>query len=303
MPTNLVYNAHEEHWWNQAKDAAKKEGKEGDWGYVTAIFERIKHNASQSGTAFPGAFGVQSLEGGETMRETKEEYDKRRLDEQRWDEARRKAGEEGHRDDWKYIQAIYDRLLHHDDSRSAASGSQNTTMSVEQRLERAERFLAVLVADHVMSDTPNPSDRRKKGYPKNRSEYADPQDRAYPLNDKEHVDAAARYFGKYKDRYSKKKREEIKRRIDEAEKKYGIHSEHKSESAMSADTYHHAISEVLSIVKEAIEDEPDPDILSLMREMLNSEENPRTRAEMFDADAMIDDFMRDVRGWAGFGHS
>lgn len=62
----------------------------------------------------------------------------------------------------------------------------------------------------------------KKGYPKNSSQYADPQDKAYPLDTPAHIRAAASYFSKYKSRYSAAKQKQIAARISAAEKKHGI---------------------------------------------------------------------------------
>lgn len=41
MPSNLVHTKTQEKHWNMAKERAKDEGKEGNWAYTTAIFEKM----------------------------------------------------------------------------------------------------------------------------------------------------------------------------------------------------------------------------------------------------------------------
>lgn len=172
-------------------------------------------------------------------------------------------------------------------------------MSVEQRLDRLEKFLAPLVVQAAMSDTPNPGGERKKGYPENRSEYADPQDRAYPLDTKEHVEAAARYFGKYEHKYSPEKRAEIKRRIEEAEKRLHIgkyHEEGKTHSAAEVG------EEVLGILRTAFDAEdttatlaPDEiEALKFLAQAVKSETNERTNPQTDLVERMTNSFINET---------
>lgn len=66
-----------------------------------------------------------------------------------------------------------------------------------------------------------PKKYRKIGATK-RSDYALPDCFMYPITDPTHVRAAASRFGKYKDRYSKATQRKIQKRIDAAERKFGI---------------------------------------------------------------------------------
>ena len=155
-----------------------------------------------------------------------------------------------------------------------------------------QRFLAVLVADRAMA-TPNPGGERKKGYPDKKSQYADPEDNAYPVDTPEHIEAAKRFLGKYKDRYSEAKRQEIKRRIDEAAKKHklGAYREDKAQST--------ALDDLYEIMRTSYDDEHHPDQISDIKElekMLLSEYNPRTQSQQEIADALTAEFLRDVRG-------
>lgn len=43
MPANVVKSKHDEKMWGQAKSAAEKAGKSGDWKYVMGTFEHMKH--------------------------------------------------------------------------------------------------------------------------------------------------------------------------------------------------------------------------------------------------------------------
>jgi hypothetical protein len=63
-----------------------------------------------------------------------------------------------------------------------------------------------------------------KGYPKDKSEYADPKNYKYPLNTEEHVRAAWSYINMPKNQkgYTPSEVAEIKSRIKRAGKKFGI---------------------------------------------------------------------------------
>ena len=63
-----------------------------------------------------------------------------------------------------------------------------------------------------------------KGYPKKRSEYADPKEFKYPINSPEHIHAAISYFSKPKNagEYSGVQQRAIWRRIKAAAKKHKI---------------------------------------------------------------------------------
>lgn len=63
-----------------------------------------------------------------------------------------------------------------------------------------------------------------KGYPKNKSQYADPTNYKYPIDSKERVLAAWRYINKSKNQqgYSPSQVAGIKGRIKGAAKKYGL---------------------------------------------------------------------------------
>lgn len=175
----------------------------------------------------------------------------------------------------------------------------DTQMSVEQRLERAEKFLAVLVGQAVMSDTPNPGGRRKKGYPENPGEYADPQDHAYPLDTEKHVRDAASRLGEYKDRYSPEKRAEIKRRIEEAEKRLHIGKYHEADKTHSAAEVG---EEILGILRTAFEAEDttatlEPDeveALKFLAKAIKSETNERTNPQTELVERMANSFVNET---------
>jgi len=61
-----------------------------------------------------------------------------------------------------------------------------------------------------------------KGYPKDERLYADPVNFMYRLDTKEYTQAAIRYWGKYRDRYTKKEQKIIERRMRRAAEKFGI---------------------------------------------------------------------------------
>lgn len=172
---------------------------------------------------------------------------------------------------------------------------QTTQDQTQWRLERMERMVALLVADKVMSATPNPGGHRKLGYPESDKKYADPQDKAYPLDMLAHIRNAASRLAQYKERYSGKKRAEIARRIEEAEKKHGIGKYHDPSKTESAND---SLKDVLDILKEVMDEPQDEPLeaLALLRQVLQSEDNPRTTAEQGITDSMVDSFMREVKG-------
>lgn len=42
MPTNVVKTQRDEKFWNAAKWAAKKAGKEDNWAYVMGVFQKMR---------------------------------------------------------------------------------------------------------------------------------------------------------------------------------------------------------------------------------------------------------------------
>ena len=155
--------------------------------------------------------------------------------------------------------------------------------------------MAVLVAEKIMS-TPNPGGHRRKGYPEKPGEYADPQDHAYPLDTEKHIKNAASRLGEYAKRYSPEKREEIRKRIDEAERTHHIGKYHDPEKAHSAPS---GLAETLEILRRAFSEEGGnagtEDTVRILARILQSEDNPKTEAEQSVTDSMTQDFLREVR--------
>ncbi len=147
-----------------------------------------------------------------------------------------------------------------------------------------------------MSATPNPEGDRRKGYPTEPGKYADPQDKAYPLDTLKHIRNAATRLAQYGERYSKEKRDDIKHRIEEAERKHGIGKYRDASKAQAAPS---ELEDVLEILRVAFEDDgpaqETKDALVILKQALESEENPRTSAQQQLSDAMVDSFMREVR--------
>lgn len=182
------------------------------------------------------------------------------------------------------------------------------TMSIEERLSFQEQVIFALVKNQIRMEsqmaTPNPGGGRKKGYPTAKSEYGDPQDNAYPLDTEAHVRDAKSRFEEYKSRYSKKKREEILRNIDEAEKRMKIGKYRESASAGApTDLQHAAMEEVMSIVKSSLAVDDEEMMAGFVQEMLQSQINHKTSPEQQWADEFVGDFMRQVRqeGWGRRG--
>ena len=148
-----------------------------------------------------------------------------------------------------------------------------------------------------MSAAPNPGGRRRKDYPHDPQAYADPQDKAYPLDTLKHIRNAASRLAQYGERYSKEKRAEIRRRIEEVEKRHGIG---RYRDGSKTESVPGPLEDVLDILKAAFEEDgPAPETteaLALLRQALASEENPRTTAEQSITESMIDSFMREARG-------
>jgi len=67
---------------------------------------------------------------------------------------------------------------------------------------------------------------RPKGYPTSKALYALPECWMYPLDNKKNVRAAASRFGKHRRRYSKAVQAKIAKRLDAAERKFGIGAYH-----------------------------------------------------------------------------
>ena len=175
------------------------------------------------------------------------------------------------------------------------------TMSLEQRVGFLEQTLLSVVRQQLSMSTPNPGGHRKPGYPEDPSKYADPQDKAYPLDTKEHVDAAARYFAKYKHKYDAQKRAEIERRIDEAEKKYKI-GKYRDSAAVTSDAGDsidmiRGVEEAMSIAKDALAAQDED--LAWFQDLIASQHNEKTDPEHLWADEAIGDFMRSLQGQWG----
>ena len=76
----------------------------------------------------------------------------------------------------------------------------------------------------VKSDVKDGNDSPPKGYPKERSEYADPANYKYPVNNRARTRAAISYFSKPKNfrEYTKDQQRAVWKRILAAAKKFGV---------------------------------------------------------------------------------
>jgi len=90
--------------------------------------------------------------------------------------------------------------------------------------------LSDLIVEHQISNGQLPRksafghDSPPEGYPKNKSQYADPANFKYPIDTAERVRAALRYIGKEKNasEYSSSDLAKVKSRIHKAAKRLGI---------------------------------------------------------------------------------
>ncbi len=63
MPASVVKSKYDEKMWEQAKAAAKAEGREKDWKYVMAIFEHMRHGTGSKPYKEPKAEAAQDPRG------------------------------------------------------------------------------------------------------------------------------------------------------------------------------------------------------------------------------------------------
>jgi hypothetical protein len=124
-------------------------------------------------------------------------------------------------------------------------------------------------------------DSPPKGYPTDKSDYADPENYRYPLNNEKHVRAAWSYINMSKNQkgYSSDELATIKARIKKAGKKYGIEF---SETMSASDA---------NKPKTLNNTDMDPEVMSAMRKAMNMED-----ADQNDDAAVLKAFSAAVAG-------